>query len=62
MIRKFEAFQMFMEISRLLSATLAMAALAWHSGTYVRRFGLDAGKKVFYLRYKALFRNPGRGH
>ena len=58
MIYKFEAFQMFMEIPRLLSATYAMALLAWHSATYVRRFGLEAGKKVFYLRYTALFKNP----
>ena len=59
MIHKFEAFQMFMEFSRLLSTIVAMALLAWHSGTYVRLFGFEAGKKIFFLRYTALFRSPG---
>ncbi|MGD8840040.1 MAG: hypothetical protein PVI70_10600 [Gammaproteobacteria bacterium] len=49
---------MFLEIPRLLSAIITMALLAWHSGTYVRRFGLEAGKKVFYLRYTARFKTP----
>ena len=35
-----------------------MALLAWNGGTYVRRFGLEAGKKVFYLRYTTLFKSP----
>ena len=58
MIYKLEALQMFMEIPRILSATCAMALLAWHSATYARRFGLEAGKKVFYLCYTDLFKNP----
>jgi len=50
---------MFAEISRLLSATFAMAMLARHNGPDFFSFGFEAGIKAFYQRYTALFNCHG---
>jgi hypothetical protein len=46
--------QMLTEIPRLVTTAISLANILWYSGSYARRFNLQTGKKVFYLRYRAL--------
>ncbi|HKJ52783.1 MAG TPA: hypothetical protein VKB27_14850 [Gammaproteobacteria bacterium] len=50
---------MFAAISRLLSATFAMAILARHNGPCFFSFGFEAGIIAFCQRYIALFKCHG---
>ncbi len=58
MVHKNKVFQMLSEVPRVISATVCIAIIAWHSGYYVRQFGWDIAKKAFLLRYSALPKRP----
>lgn len=48
------------ELARLFSTATAIAIIAWHSGMLARRYGWNLGTRVFYLRYRALKKRPGK--
>lgn len=58
MIHKNKVFQMLSELPRVISATVCIAIILWHSGFYARRFGWDVARKAFLLRYSALIKKP----
>ncbi len=49
---------MLSELPRVISATVCIAIILWHSGFYARRFGWDVARKAFLLRYSALIKKP----
>jgi hypothetical protein len=61
MFNKTMEIQMFTEIPRLVTTAFSMAHVLWYSGSYARRFNLQTGRKVFYLRYRALVNNRACG-
>ena len=58
MIHKNKVYQMLSELPRVISATVCIAIILWHSGYYARRFGWDIARKAFRLRYSALPKGP----
>ena len=58
MVHKNEVFQMLSELPRVISATVCIAVLLWHSGIYARQFGWNVARKAFLLRYSALVKCP----
>jgi hypothetical protein len=59
MFNKTKEIQMLKEIPRLVTTVISLANILWCSGSYARRFNLQTGKKVFYLRYRALANSRG---
>ena len=49
---------MLSELPRVISATVCIAIILWHSGSYARQFGWDVAKKAFQLRYSAMLKRP----
>lgn len=60
MVHKNKVFQMLSEVPRVISATVCIAIIAWHSCYYVRQFGWGVAKRAFLLRYSALLKSPQR--
>ena len=58
MVHKNKVFQMLSELPRVISATVCIAIILWHSGSYARQFGWDVAKKAFQLRYSAMLKRP----
>jgi hypothetical protein len=61
MFNKTTEIQMLTEISRLITPAMNLANILWYSGAYAHRFNLQTGKKMFYLRYRALANSRGFG-
>jgi hypothetical protein len=61
MFNKTLEIQMITEISRLITPAIDLANILWYSGSYARRFNLQTGKKMIYLRYRALANRRGSG-